>query len=442
MTLLNKRRAQAITKAALRARTLDALGVRVSSRHSGYLRFSQNQAAATGETERLDLSVTATGGGRSATVTGTYVDDAGIARLVADAEALARLAPVNPEIMPPLGPQTYLEVDTEDSKTAKMGAAERFELTRKMLRVANRARLDAAGMISHERRAVAIASSGGLFAFHPSTSVSLSMTCRTRDGTGSGWAAATDHQLAGLDAEALAKRAADKADLSQNPEAIDPGAYTVVLEPQAVAELLMFLGWFLDQRSADEGRSAFAKPGGGTRIGESLFHPSISLRSNPAAAEHPSSPFASDGQPLAPTTWIEKGVLKTLSASRYWAKEQGRTPLPRPASMFLEGSGVSDEELVRGVDEGILVTRFWYNRMLQPQTILATGLTRDGTFLIKGGKISKSVKNLRYNESPLTMLKNVLALGTPRRVSVGGQVVVVPTMVVGGFTFTSQSDAV
>ncbi|HGG56638.1 MAG TPA: TldD/PmbA family protein, partial [Nannocystis exedens] len=271
---------------------------------------------------------------------------------------------------------------------------------------------------------------------------SLSMTCRTRDGTGSGWAAATEHRLESLDPAALARRAADKADLSQNPEPVDPGTYTVVLEPQAVAELLLFLGWFLDQRSADEGRSTFAKPGGGTRVGESLFHPSITLRSDPTAADHPSAPFADDGQPLVPTTWIEKGVLKTLSASRYWAKKQGRAPLPRPASIFLDGTTVSDEDLVHGVDEGILVTRFWYNRMLQRQTILATGLTRDGTFLIKGGKISRSVKNLRYNESPLTMLKNVLALGTPRRVAIDGRMVVVPAMVVGGFTFSSLSDAV
>jgi len=442
MMALSQKKAQAITKAALKAKTGEALRVGVSASNTGYLRFSQNQAAATGETERVDVSVTASSGGRSATVTGVYVDDAGIKGLVERAETLAKLAPVNPEAMPPLGAQTYLRVDAEATKTAKMGAEERFELTRSMLRVANKARLDAAGMVSHEHSARAVATSAGLFAYHPATRVSASMTCRTRDGTGSGWAAVTEHMLGKLDGGALASRAAEKAELSQDAEAITPGPYTVILEPQAVAELLGFLVRSLGRRSADEGRSAFAKPGGGNRLGEALFHPSVTLRSDPASADHPSTPFADDGLPLAPTTWIDKGVLTSLTTSRFWAKKEGLSPLPRPASLFLEGSGKSDEELIQGVDEGILVTRFWYNRMLQPQTILATGLTRDGTFLIKGGKISKAVKNLRYNESPLTMLKNVLALGAPKRVASGGQVMVVPTMVVSGFAFTSQSDAV
>lgn len=442
MTLLSKKKAQAITKAALRAKTVDALAVSITSEESGYLRFSQNQAAATGETERLDVSVTATTGERSATVTGAYVDDAGLRALVGRAEALAKLAPNNPENMPPVAAQTYLAVDEEDAKTAKMGAEERFEMTRKLLRVANKARLDAAGMVSHRHRAAVIANSAGLFAYHPSTSVSLSMTCRTRDGTGSGWGAAMEHQLAAIDPAAVAERAAEKAELSKDPEPVEPGAYTVILEPQAVAELLSFLGWALDRRSADEGRSAFAKPGGGTQIGEALFHPSITLRSDPSAPDHPSSPFAGDGQALPKTTWIDRGVLKTLSTSRFWAAKSGVAAVPQPRSLILGGTSKTDDELIQGVDEGILVTRFWYNRMLQPQSILATGLTRDGTFQIKGGKISKSIKNLRYNESPLTMLKNVLALGTPKRVALDGQTVVVPTMVVGGFTFSSLSDAV
>ncbi|MCA9657064.1 MAG: TldD/PmbA family protein [Myxococcales bacterium] len=439
---LTKQKAQAITKAALKARTVDELVVHVSASTRGYLRFSQNQAAATGETEGLEVSVTATHGGRSATVSGNDTDKGALEALVADAEALAKLAPADPEHMPLLGPQRYVEVDAEDAKTAKMGAEERFELTRQLLRVANKARLHAAGMITHDDGAYALANSAGLFAYHRSTQAEISMTCRTSDGTGSGWAAAVDHRVEKLDAKAIAERAAEKADLSQKPEEHKPGVYTVVLEPQAVADLLSFLGWSLDRRSADEGRSAFAKPGGGTKIGEALFHKSINLRSEPANAEHPSAPFAGDGQPLGPVTWIDKGVLKALSCSRFWAQKEGLTPLPRPGSFFLDGAGQSDEALIRGVDEGILVTRFWYNRMLEPQTILATGLTRDGTFLIKGGKIAKSIKNLRYNESPLTLLKNVLALGEPKRVALGGRVVVVPTMVVGGFTFSSLSDAV
>ncbi|MCB9701409.1 MAG: TldD/PmbA family protein [Myxococcales bacterium] len=439
---ISKQAARSLTQAALKAATLKDVSVRVTSSARGYLRFSQNQAAASGEAERLEVEVSASVDGRSASVRGSGGDREALARLVAQAEELARIAPVDPELMPPLGPQTYAQVDARDRASAAIGADARAELAGKMLRVANKARLDAAGMIESADVAVALANTAGLFAYHASTEVSASMTCRTRDGTGSGWASAASHRIADLDPTALATRAADKATLSQNPEELTPGRVTVVLEPAAVADLLAFLGFALDRRSADEGRSAFSRAGGGTRIGEAIGQSSITLRSNPAEPLCPSIPFAGDGQPHPATTWIDGGVLKALACSRYWAKREGLSPLPRPASFLLSGGSASVDELVQGVDRGVLVTRFWYNRMLEPQTILATGLTRDGTFLIEQGKVVRAIKNMRYNESPLTLLKNVLALGRPERVGGGRQTVVVPPMVVADFNFSSLSDAV
>src|SRR5690606_24061735 len=129
--------------------------------------------------------------------------------------------------------------------------------------------------------------------------------------------------------------------------------------------------------------------------------------------------------------------------SRYWAAKSGAVALPEPSSVLLDGTDVDLLELVRAVDRGVLVTRFWYNRTLDPRTILATGLTRDGTFLVEQGKITTALKNFRYNDSPVTMLKNVLALGRPQRVVTrGGRVMVVPPMVVKDFNFSSLSDAV
>jgi predicted Zn-dependent protease len=231
--------------------------------------------------------------------------------------------------------------------------------------------------------------------------------------------------------------------LSRAPKTLDPGKQLVILEAQAVADLLEFLLGALDARAADEGRSWFSHPDGGARIGEELFHSSINVRSNPADKQHPAAPFSGDGEAHKIVDWIRDGVLQSLSSSRYWAQKSGGAAIPEPSSILVDGADVELLDLVRAIDRGVLVTRFWYNRTLDPRTILATGLTRDGTFLVEQGKITTAVKNFRYNDSPVTMLQNVLALGRPQRVVTrGGRVLVVPPMVVKDFNFASLSDAV
>ena len=444
---LTRTEAQRLIQSALKAATLKEIFVRVSSGIEGNLRFAGNAPTSSGEVERLDISVTAARERASATVSGNPRDAAGIAALVRRAEDLAALAPVDPEHMPPLGPQTYADDPRRplamDAATAKLTAALRTDVVAQALKVARDGKLVASGIVEHSHRSTALGSSAGLFAYYPATEVSLTTTFRTPDGSGSGWAGAMSHRLADLDATALARRAADKAEMSRGGGvALEPGAYTVVLEAQAVADLLEFLVGSLGARAADEGRSFFARPGGNA-IGEALFSPNIALRSDPMDATYPSAPFAGDGLPLPRTAWIEGGKLLALTSSRYWAQKQGRAPLSAPNSLFMTGGSASVAELVRGVERGVLVTRFWYNRMLDPRQILATGLTRDGTFKIVGGALAGPVKNMRYNDSPVTLLKRVLALGRPERVIAGdGTVVVVPPMVVDGFNFASVSDAV
>src|SRR5690606_29044677 len=157
-------------------------------------------------------------------------------------------------------------------------------------------------------------------------------------------------------------------------------------------------------------------------------------------------PFAGDGMPLPAMKWIDRGVLKALAQSRYWAGKRGGAPVPFPRSIFLESAdsapGKSVAALIGEVERGVLVTRLWYNRMLEPRQILATGLTRDGTFLIEKGKIAGPVKNMRYNESPAALLKHLVALGAPERVIGERGVAVVPPLVAREFHFASVSDAV
>ncbi len=443
MATISERDAKSIVNTLLGAAMAPEVVVSVRHRQAGNLRFARNQATTEGDVETVEVSVTASIQGRSATATGNRTDKPALEALMAEAEELAALSPVDPEHMPPVGKGLHLRVAGHDKSTAKLDAKQRAEVVGKAIAVADGADVGLAGFYEHYEQSFAVGTSAGAFAYWPSTKVSLTTTCRTRDQSGSGWAGVESHRGADVDAETLTQLAAEKADISRTPRILDPGKQLVILEPQAVAELLEFLVGSLDARAADEGRSWFSHEDGGSRIGDELFHTSINLRSNPADKQNPAAPFTGAGEAHKVVDWIRDGVLTSLTSSRFWAKKSGGTAIPEPSSVLLDGDDIELLDLVRAVDRGVLVTRFWYNRFLDPRTILATGLTRDGTFLVEQGKITTAVKNFRYNDSPVTMLQNVLALGRPQRVVTrGGRVMVVPPMVVKDFNFASLSDAV
>jgi predicted Zn-dependent protease len=198
----------------------------------------------------------------------------------------------------------------------------------------------------------------------------------------------------------------------------------------------MFRGF--DARSADEGRSFMSKKGGGTRLGEQLFSENVNIYSDPLNPEIPGSTWSGDGLPVTRTQWVQNGVVKNLSYSRYWASQKNVQPLPFSRSLVMEGGNQSLEDLIKSTEKGILVTRFWYIRMVDPQSLLLTGLTRDGTFYIENGEIKFPIKNFRFNESPVIMLNNVEALGKPVRTGSG----LIPPMKIRDFTFSSLSDAI
>jgi hypothetical protein len=218
----------------------------------------------------------------------------------------------------------------------------------------------------------------------------------------------------------------------------------------------------MQARAAEEGRSFLSKPGGGTLAGEKLFPEFVTLRSDPFNRLYSALPWggggggfgggggggfggggASGGLPAERMTWIENGVVKNLFYDRYWAAKAGKQPTPFPNRLVLEGGGKSLADLIAAVDRGLLVTRFWYIRVVNPQTMQVTGLTRDGVFLIEQGKVTAPVMNFRFNQSPVEMLKNTVAMGTPVRVRGGeGGGMIAPAIVVKDFSFTSISDAV
>ena len=226
--------------------------------------------------------------------------------------------------------------------------------------------------------------------------------------------------------------------------ALEPGKYTVILEPAAAAGLVSFMMFFFDARAADEGRSFLSKKGGGNKLGEQVYDPRVSIIADPWDPNAPVLPWDGDGLPREKMAIIDKGKVAALNYSRYWANKQGKRAVGQPGNLIMAGGTKSTADLVKGTQKGILVTRTWYIRMVDPQTVLLTGLTRDGTFYIENGQIKHPVKNFRFNESPVIMLNNIEELGKPVRL--GGDespfVMMIPPMKLRDFTFSSLSDAV
>ena len=442
MTLLTKDQARALTGRVLKLSRADEIQVELSGGTETNIRFADNRITTSGSADDLTVEVLSAFGARQASSTTNDTSDEGIERVVRQSEALARIAPVNPEKMPLLGEQAYQEVDAHSDATAALTPSDRARVAQVAIDSAKRAGLKVAGFLTTTVRAHALGNSRGLMAYRASTSVDYSQTARTSDGTGSGWAGANHPEWKRIDFAAVSARAIAKAQASRNPTRIEPGRYTVILEPQAAGDLVQLLAGSLDARSAEEGRSAFAKEGGGSRLGEKIVDDRVTLVSDPADPQLLSSPFDDEGLPLARQLWIENGVLRTLPSSRFWAQKQGRAPTGSPRSLKMLGGNQTLQDILASTERAILVTRFWYIRPVNARTLLFTGLTRDGTFLVENGRIARPVMNLRFNESPLFMLGKLDAIGQPVRLAGDSAGLVVPPLRVRDFAFTSLSDAV
>jgi predicted Zn-dependent protease len=428
------------------AATVDQMRVNISSERSGNTRFADGSITTSGGVTNTTITVTVTIGKRRASASTNVVDDASLKRTVDLAATLAKLSPDDPELMPELGPQTLTSVNAFVQRTALLDPEIRTGAVSRAIEAAGAAGKPAgtvftAGYLEANARALAVATSNGLFAYHLTTDADFSMTVRTPDGTGSGWATAGSRDWGQVDPASVGRIAAQKAVASRNPQALEPGLYTAVLEPPAVTDLVPLLAGAFNARLADEGRSAFSKPGGGTRIGERVMDERVTLYSDPADPALLGQPFDTEGLPLSRTVWVERGVLRNLSYSRYWAQQQSKRPTGPPfaGGLVLAGGTKSTEELIAGCDRGILVTHFFYIRSLDSRTVLETGLTRDGTFLIEKGKLTRALKNFRWNESPLLMLNRLEDIGRPVLTTAGRMM---PALRIRDFNFASASDAV
>jgi predicted Zn-dependent protease len=443
--VMPREQAQSLIEKVVKMSKAEEITVNVNAGYQADVRFAANQMSTSGGVTNGQIAVQSAFGKKHAVAVTNDFSDESLRRTVEQSEALAKLSPDDPETMPGLPPQTYMPVNGYFDSTANLTPEDRARAALTALEPARKAGdLKAAGFIIVNAGANAIGNGHGLFAYNRSTTANYTLTVRTDDGTGSGWAGAEHPDWKRLDFSGLSSRAIEKARLSRNPVAIEPGRYTVILEPQAVGDLVTLMAFALNARTADEGRSAFAKQGGGNKIGEKIVDSRVTIVSDPQDPQLLAQPYDGQGLPLSRQVWVENGVLKQLFYTRFWAQKQGKQPTGLPSSVKLADGPTSMDDMIKSTPRGVLVTRLWYLRQVDPRTILYTGLTRDGTFLIENGKITKAIKNFRFNESPLFLLSNLEAIGPAVRIAgtEAGGPVVMPPIKARDFNFTSLSDAV
>lgn len=444
MSIFTEQQAKAILDKVLALSKADECTATLAGSIDGNIRFALNNVSTSGIVDNTELAVQVAFGKRVGVATINEFDDASLERVVRRAEDLARLAPENPEFMPAIGKQQYTPTPTWSESTAAIDPEFRARVAADSIAPCRGKGLVAAGFLDDGNSFYATANSNGNFAYQKSTNFNYTCTVRTEDGRGSGWVGRSLQHASEFDAGREIEIAKRKALESADAKALEPGKYTVILEPAAAAGLISFMMNFFDARSADEGRSFLSKKGGGNKLGEQVYDPQVNLVADPWNEIGPVLPWDGEGMPRQRMPIIENGKVANMFYSRYWAQKQGKEAIARPGNLIMSGGTKSTAELVRGTQKGILVTRTWYIRMVDPQTVLLTGLTRDGTFYIENGQIKYPVKNFRFNESPVIMLNNIDELGKPVRVAgdESSMVMVIPPMRLRDFTFTSLSDAV
>lgn len=448
MAILSKEEAKKILDKVIGFSKADGVEANLNGNDGGNIRYARNSVSTAGEDSNVSLSVQTYFGKKSGTATINEFDDASLEKVVRRAEELANLAPENPEFLEPLPQQTYgAESKTFIESTAKITPDYRAQAAADSIIPATKKEITAAGFLEDSRGFSALSNSKGLFAYNKSTGVDFTVTMRTNDGTGSGWVARNFNDVSKLNTSEASQIAMEKALQSRNAKAIEPGKYTVILEPNAAADLLGLMIGGMNARQADEGRSYLSKKGGGTKLGEKIVDERVNIYTDPWNTEVPVGNWANGGMSRKKMDLIKNGTVANLIYDRYWASQKNAEPTPFPGNRIMEGGNASIEDMIKDTKKGVLVTRFWYIRAVDPQTLLYTGLTRDGTFYIENGKIKHPIKNFRFNESPIIMLNNLETLGKQMRVASGGGPggggsSLIPAMKIRDFTFSSLSDAV
>lgn len=453
--MLGKTRIQQITDRVLQQSTADETEVLFLGMEEALTRFANNEIHQNVAETNFGVVIRAAVGQRVAAISTNDASDAGLERAVAQAEALARLQPENPDF-PGFPPPAPLPDDVTSYDEATAGATPEFRARAvgDVIRYALERNVVASGAFSTSRFEWGIANSQGLFAYTPTTLAEFVTVAMT--DTSSGYDAETAWQVSALNVSARGRNAIDKALRAQHPQPVEPGEYPVVLEPHATMDMMAFLGRAANGMSVHEGSSWMSG-----RQGERLMAPAITLEDDPRDPALWPLPFDFEGQPRQPVTIIDRGVVGNATYDYLWAKKTGHAPTGHalPAfSPFSPGQAIGGfgaiplhlklrtgestlAEMIRGIERGIYVTRFYYTRPVHPREVVVTGLTRDGTFWIENGEITHPVRNLRFTQSYVEALNDVVAIGNAAQTGRGyAEICHAPALSLGNFRFTGTTE--
>jgi len=441
-TFLSQEEALALIEFAIAESQADGVFISLSASETALSRFSENQISQNVRKNTFSITVTSYFGKRSASASTTELDQNAIAQTLRRGEDLARIAPEDPEWVELLPQQTYSErTPAFDQATATLSPLQKGEIIQQVCSLSQDAGVNGSGTLSTQVSLYALGNSAGLRGCDRTTEADFSFTARIDNG--SSWNRCTAWSIEQLPIIELTEKVVQRAIASANPQAIEPGDYTVIFEPTAFASLLPWVIWNLDARAADEGRSFMSGRDDsgqpmGNKVGEQLFNRGVQIQRHAAHPLLQGGRFFGNGLSNEELNIVKDGIPQTLSYSRYWAKEQDKEPTGAMYPLVMQGSEDTVADLIASTKRGILVSRAWYVRYVNQRTLEVTGMTRDGTFLIENGKISYPIKNLRFNQCLPEMLQNIVAVSEVKRC--GGSVI--PGCKVDNFHFSSITDSI
>jgi len=444
---LGAEEAQGVLRESLAMADAEQAEAILEAQESSLTRFANNEIHQNVTARDHALTLRVIVGRRSGTATTHRLDSSALRQLADRALAIARLSPEDPDLPDLAPPATVPRIDAFVTATAGSTPESRAEAIGPVLHGAREAGLNAAGALSTSASLLAVANRRGVFVSQPETYSNF--TCTVRSQNSSGWVDRHRRDARALDVATLGQTAIEKAERSRDPQPIEPGRYTVVLEPAAVADLVSFLATLgLGAQAEQEGRSFMAG-----RMGQSITGGRATLIDDPFDPRAFGKPFDYEGTPRRRVVLVENGSARAVVHDRRTAKKAGVESTghacappaaegPLPYSLVLAGGDQSLPDMIAATERGILVTRFWYCRVVDPKKTVVTGMTRDGTFLIERGKLVRGLRNLRFNESVLEVLRRADGWGREQDPTVfdySYNCVVAPALRVPEFNFTGVS---
>lgn len=423
---------QELVEQAVSLSTVDGCVVIGEESSEANLRWAGNSLTTNGQmhTRRLTvISLVESSEGTSAGVVTRAVSDTGeVAALVRASEEAARTASPADDVAPLIEPYPHSDDWNAPPATAGIEVFGKFApALGDAFAAAEAADRLLYGYAEYAVSSFFLASSTGLRRRYDQPTGRVELNGKSRDLSRTAWVGVQTRDFTDVDVAALSAEVAKRLDWSANQIDLPAGRYETVLPPSAVADLMIYLYWTASARDAEEGRNVFAANGGNTRIGERLSELGLTLRSDPAEPGLECLPFQvtagggeeslfDNGEPLAPVSWIADGVVSNLYRTRNWADRTGSDPVAAIDNLVLDGGGTKSlDDMIAGTERGLLLTCLWYIRQVDPQTLLLTGLTRDGVYLIENGKVTGAVNNFRFNESPVDLLSRIYEVGATER---------------------------